>query len=144
MMLLRELTHLPIVTCAPEATISGVARSMERERVGSVVVVDAHGDVVGIITDRDLALEGLGHELDPETPVEAIMSRGVVTISDTADVFDAAEAMAKARCRRLPVVDERGYPVGIVTFDDLMLLLTRQADDLAHTVATESVRPIQV
>lgn len=143
-MMLRELTHGPIVTCSPKEPISAVARSMERERVGSVVVVEVHGDVVGIVTDRDLALEGLGHELDPETPVEAIMSRGVVTIDSTADVFDAAELMAKARCRRLPVVDEHGYPIGVVTFDDLMLLLTRQADDLAHTVATESVRPIQV
>ena len=141
-MMMRELVHSPVVTCSPEESIAGAARSMERERVGSVVVVDVRGDVVGIVTDRDLALEGLGRELDPRTPVESIMTRGVVTIPSSADVFEAAELMAKARCRRLPVVDERGYPVGIVTFDDLMLLWTQQADELAHTVATETVRPL--
>jgi signal-transduction protein with cAMP-binding, CBS, and nucleotidyltransferase domain len=141
MMELYEFIHSPAVTCSAETTLAETARLMEQHNVGSVIVVGSDGGVVGMITDRDLALRGMAQQREPQTPVAEIMTPNVSSIREDADVFDAAREMAISACRRLPVVGVDGTLKGIVALDDLMVLFTRQADDLAHVVAAEMARP---
>jgi CBS domain-containing protein len=82
-------------------------------------VVDDEGRVAGVVTDRDIALRAVGRELSPDTEVGAIMSREVASVSLTADIGTAARQMATRACRRLPVVDDRGRVVAVVSADDL-------------------------
>lgn len=137
-MRLEEFVRTPVITCRPEATLGEVASAMEAHRVGSLVAVDEHGDVVGIVTDRDLVVSGLARDLGPDASIERVMSQDVVSVREDADVFEAVELMAKHRCRRLPVVDADGYPTTVVSFNDLFLLFAQQSDELATTVAAET------
>ena len=135
-MQLREFIHIPAITCPAETALWAVAKLMEADNVGSVVVKGTDGHIVGIVTDRDLALRGLGNQMDPNTPVDQIMTRNVISIGEDADVFEAAGQMATSGCRRLPVLDTDGNVKGIVALDDLTVLFTHQAEHLAQAVST--------
>jgi CBS domain-containing protein len=136
-MRVSELMHTPPVTCRPNATIAEVARLMRDRNVGSVIVVDAVGYLAGIVTDRDVAVRGVGEGRSGDLAVEYVMSRNVATVPLHADVADAAGIMAKRRVRRVPVVDEEDTPHGLVALDDLVRHLGREADAVADTVMVQ-------
>lgn len=136
-MRVSELMHTPAVTCRPNATIAEVARLMRDRNVGSVIVVDAVGYLAGIVTDRDVAVRGVGEGRSGDLAVEYVMSRNVATVPLHADVADAAGIMAKRRVRRVPVVDEEDTPHGLVALDDLVRHLGREADAVADTVMVQ-------
>jgi CBS domain-containing protein len=136
-MRVSELMHTPPVTCRPNATIAEVARLMRDRNVGSVIVVDAVGYLAGIVTDRDVAVRGVGEGRSGDMAVEYVMSRNVATVPLHADVADAAGIMAKRRVRRVPVVDEEDTPHGLVALDDLVRQLGREADAVADTVMVQ-------
>lgn len=96
------------------------ACAMADNHIGSVLVMDDH-EIVGIVTDRDIALDVVAAELDgPTTTLRDIMSDelGCVDIDD--NVSDVLNTMRKHGCRRVPVLAD-GRPAGIVTLDDLIL-----------------------
>jgi CBS domain-containing protein len=132
--------HTPAVMCPPTMTLGETARLMRDRNVGSVLVVDAVGYLAGIVTDRDLAVRGLGESRSADVAVELVMSRDVATVSLHTDVSDAASIMAKRAVRRLPVVDEQGHPHGMVALDDLMRQLGTAVDAVADTVIMQAAR----
>lgn len=138
---LHEFIHSPAVTCAPETAVREVARLMSAQDVGSVIVIDADGAVMGIVTDRDLVIRWLATDRGFETPVGEIMTKGVVSLREDGDIFDAAQQMAMSGCRRLPVVGIDGILKGVIALDDLMVVFARQTDNLATAVATEITKP---
>ena len=91
---------------------------MRDQRVGSVVIVDAAGSPVAMVTDRDLALRVFAEGLDPETAIGDYASRPLVCGEQTMGLDEAAALMVQHRVRRLPVVDA-GRLAGIVTLDDI-------------------------
>jgi CBS domain-containing protein len=92
----------------------------------------ADDEIVGIVTDRDLVVRGLAREASPDASVETVMSAPVITVHEHEDTYDAAAKMARAGCRRLPVVNVAGRLQGVVSFDDIahvfMLRPTRDAN----------------
>ena len=109
----------PAVTCGPEAKLWEVARLMEWEEVGSVVVLNADDSILGIITDRDL-VNAMARELAANSSARDVMAQPVMVVHEHEDVYDAAAKMAAARCRRLPVVNTAGKLVGVVAIDDMV------------------------
>ena len=107
-----------VVTAAPEASAISVARQMRDNRVGSVVIVDAAGSPIAMVTDRDLALRVFAEGLDPEVPVGEHASRPLVCGEPAMQLEEAAALMVRHRVRRLPVVDADRL-AGIVTLDDI-------------------------
>lgn len=96
------------------------ARAMADNHIGAVLVSQP-GGIAGIVTDRDLALAVLGGELDPKTtPLREVMSEQVVACDIDADLDQVVKLMQDNGVRRIPLV-EAGRPVGLVTFDDLIL-----------------------
>jgi CBS domain-containing protein len=130
--------HTPTVTCAPITTVREVGQLMARRRVGSVVVIDEVGEVAGIVTDRDIVLRGVAQGRSGDVPVETLMTRNVATVDPRADVGDAAATMMKRGVRRLPVVDESGHAHGVVTLDDLVRNMGRQADEMSELLRVQS------
>ena len=124
------------VTVGPEESLSKAARLMEQENVGAIVVVQQHRPV-GIITDRDLALAICLHGATPRDPVQKRMMSPVDTIRDVQGIYDATQKMMQLAVRRLPVVDEEGRLVGIVSLDDLLALLSRELRNIAEGVRAE-------
>ncbi len=137
-MKLREFMQSPAYACSPGATLSMAAREMEAHNVGSLVVTDDEGAIVGIVTDRDLALS-LAHGGAGSATVESVMSRNVVTIPDDASLDDAAAAMDSRAVRRLPVADRMGLPIGIICLDDLYRYLTQETITLAGAVRAQGL-----
>jgi CBS domain-containing protein len=108
-------------TVAPGTTVEEAARTMASENVGSLPIVD--GDrLVGVVTDRDLALRVLAEGKDGGTAVGEIASKDVVTIDPQQTLEEAARLMAEHQLRRLPVVEEDGTLVGILAQADLARL----------------------
>jgi CBS domain-containing protein len=101
------------------ASITVAARAMRENDIGDIIVLD--GDrLYGILTDRDIVVRGLADDKDPRTTaVGEICSREVTTVEPTDSVGSAVRLMRERALRRLPVVDERGTVVGIVSLGDL-------------------------
>jgi CBS domain-containing protein len=107
-----------VVTAPPEAPAREVAEIMRDRNVGSVVLVDAAGRPIGLVTDRDLAVTVLADAADPETPIEDSATTPVVTGEVDMELEEAAALMVTHRIRRLPVMDKETL-AGIVTLDDI-------------------------
>lgn len=137
-MKVRELMHTPVVTCGAETTLVQAGRAMADAAVGTIVTVSAEGHPMGIITDRDLAVKGYGRDLPGWTTVGRIMTHAVFTAPADADVHEAVKVMGAHGVRRLPVVDGDGALVGVVAFDDILVHLAHEADELARAVVAQT------
>jgi CBS domain-containing protein len=115
---LSEIMTAGVITATPDSSAISVARQMRDQRVGSVVIVDAAGSPVAMVTDRDLALRVFAAGADPDAPVGDHASRPLVCGEPTMGLDEAAALMVQHRVRRLPVVDA-GRLAGIVTLDDI-------------------------
>ena len=118
----RNVMTENLVFCTPEDTVSKVAQLMKREDIGPVLIVDNERSkkLVGIVTDRDLALKVVGEGRDPKTTkVEEVMSRKLVTCHADDDIENALKAMAQYQLRRIPVVDANMSLVGIISQADV-------------------------
>jgi signal-transduction protein with cAMP-binding, CBS, and nucleotidyltransferase domain len=137
-MRVSELMHTPAVTCTSTTTVSAVARLMATRNVGSIIVIDAVGEVAGIVTDRDIAIRGVAQGRSGDIAVEMLMTGNVASIEPGADIADAAATMMKRRVRRLPVVDDRGHAHGVVALDDIVRNVTRQADEIGDLLLVQT------
>ena len=112
------------VCCLPNDMVAKVAKSMKSKNVGSIPVIDNEKTrkLVGIVTDRDLALKIVAKELDAKsTKVEAVMTRKVVTCSAEDDLQKALDAMSEHQLRRIPVVDNDNKILGIIAQADVAM-----------------------
>jgi CBS domain-containing protein len=123
-----------VETVRPDQMARDAARFMLQADAGSIPVTD--GDrLIGMITDRDIAVRGVALGYGPDTPVSELMTSGVVSTNADELVEEAARKMSEAQVRRLPVIDERQRLVGIVSLGDL----ARESDDETAGQALEGV-----
>jgi CBS domain-containing protein len=110
------------VCCRPDDMVIKVAQLMQSENIGSVPVIENEQtqELVGIVTDRDLALKivAKGHDAN-STKVEAVMTRQIVTCRTDDDLQLALDAMAEHQLRRIPIVDNDNKIVGIIAQADV-------------------------
>jgi CBS domain-containing protein len=103
-------------------TAQAAAQAMKSKDIGAVLVVDSQEtrQLVGIVTDRDLALKVVAGGLDPrQTRVETVMARNMAICAPQDDLQRALDTMSKRQLRRIPVVDEKGRLAGIIAQADL-------------------------
>ena len=118
-MQLKEIITHPVETVEPDASLFDAAKSMLVRDLGWLPVSDA-GKVVGIITDRDIAIRAVAAGLDPQkTTVDAIMSRSVFACSVDGTIEEACQMMEDEQVRRLVVLDENDQLAGVVSLADL-------------------------
>jgi CBS domain-containing protein len=104
----------------PETSIREAAHLMEEEDVGSLPVVDEEARLVGIVTDRDIAIRAVGRGLEPEeTSVMDIASTEVYALTPDDDLDDALQMMARVQVRRLPIVVRENELVGMLAQADV-------------------------
>jgi CBS domain-containing protein len=136
-MTLKDVAIRGVETAGPDATVPVLANTMDEKGVGSVVITEENR-VVGIVTDRDIALT-LAREADPTTLTAAdVMTPEPLTMPPDAGLLELTERMDVESVRRVPIVDDNGIIVGIVTLDDLVRLLSVELDHLAAIIAAES------
>ncbi|SCL42094.1 CBS domain-containing protein [Micromonospora aurantiaca (nom. illeg.)] len=113
-----EFMTTRLVTMDGNDTLMAAAQEMRDSAIGDVVVTDGD-NVVGIVTDRDIAVRGVAENMDPTaTRLNQITSKDVVTVSQNDDAVAAADLMRTYAVRRLPVVDD-GRLVGLISMGDL-------------------------
>jgi CBS domain-containing protein len=119
----KELMTTNPACCTPDATAQQVAQLMEENDCGCIPVVEDGESrfLVGVITDRDLALRGVARGRSPETPVKELMSTDVSAVQPDDTVDRVEELMADLQVRRVPVIDADGCCVGIIAQADLAL-----------------------
>lgn len=136
-----EICNREVIIAQRHDTALQAAKLMREHHVGDVLVVEERGGKrvpVGIVTDRDLVVEIVAPELDPGFITAGdIMVPELATVKENTGVFEAIQYMRGKGIRRLPVVDEDGGLIGIVTLDDLLVLLAEELTALARLVALE-------
>ncbi|NUC74190.1 CBS domain-containing protein [Haloterrigena sp. SYSU A558-1] len=132
-----ELGPKNVVTAGPDTELETVAQRLASNNVGAAVVTEGE-EPVGIVTDRDIALE-VGQSDDVAgTPAEDVMTAGLTTLQADADAIEISRAIKEENARRFPVVDENGELTGIVTLDDLVATIGEQLDNVADTIESQS------
>jgi len=133
-MKVSEVMTREVQTVSPEQSAQEAASFMLSADAGSIPVAD--GDrLIGMITDRDIAVRGVAKGYGPDTPVRELMTDDLVVVRMDEDVAEAAEKMSRAQVRRLPVIDAEERLCGIVSLGDL----SREADDECAEQALEGV-----
>ncbi len=140
-MTIGTICNREVITVQRDATVLHAAMLMRQYHVGDVVVIQNRKNKsipVGIVTDRDIVVELVATELECEViTVGDILITKLIVIKESAGMFEAMQLMADKGIRRLPVVDDDGGLVGIVTLDDLLLLLSKELGTLSKLVTRE-------
>ena len=115
-----------VTTISPEATVMEAAALMSQKRIGALCVVKDDA-VVGVFTERDVLNRVVAARLDPATvKVADVMTSDVMTCGPEGKIADCAAVMSHKRIRHLPVVDDDGKLVGLISTGDLMAMQVSQ------------------
>jgi CBS domain-containing protein len=106
-------------TIRPEQTLREVIQLLAQYNIGALVVVDADGKLVGIISERDVIRQAAQREDVFSLTVEAVMTRKVITGTPQDDLISIAHTMTERRFRHLPILD-RGQLVGLISIGDVL------------------------
>ena len=143
-----EICNREVVVIQKNESVVDAAKLMRKHHVGDVLVVEDRTGIrvpVGIVTDRDLVMEVLAVELDGAClTVEEIMEQEVVTIQEGTGIFEAIQYMRQKAVRRLPVVNNQGGLIGILTLDDILELLSEELLALSHLVRREQQKEAKI
>ena len=118
---IQSMSQRHVVSLGPEASVHEAACVMTHANVGSVLVVDASGAMLGILTERDLMTRVLAKALDPAgTPISKVMTRHPQCVGPEALVSDAVLIMIERGFRHLPVVTDGGRILGVFSVRDAL------------------------
>ena len=133
-MKVSEVMTRDVQTVRPDQPVQEAASFMLSTDAGSIPVIDGNR-LIGMITDRDIAVRGIAKGYGPDTPVRELMTDDIICARHDDDVDDIASKMSEAQVRRLPVIDDQERLCGIVSLGDL----SRGADEDAAREALEGV-----
>ena len=109
------------MTCSPEHTVREAVALMAQKNYGAIIVVDDAGKVLGLVTERDLMRRLINEGRDPETTkVREIMTSDVKVAEADDEIVPWLQMMSNERFRRLPIVDESGKLINIMTQGDFI------------------------
>lgn len=129
----------------PEASAQTAAERMNARNVGTLVVVNKRREPVGMITDRDLAVRVMASGRDPvECLVKDVMTTDPATVTQRTPVEDALRIMRKGPFRRIPVVDDDGQLLGVLSLDDILVLLAEEFGSIGKLLREESPEALAV
>ena len=117
-MKISEVMTREVQTIRPDQTAREAAAFMLSADAGSIPVTEGER-LIGMITDRDIAVRGVAKGHGPDTPVRDLMTSGIVCVNIEDDIGAVVSKMSEAQVRRLPVVDEQQRLCGIVSLGDL-------------------------
>jgi CBS domain-containing protein len=132
-----DIAATDVVTAAREDSVSSVAETMREKNVGSVVVEEENMPI-GIVTDRQIAVEladdqELGYE-----HLDEVMTRDVETIDADSGIYEAAQILGNEGIRRAPLVDDGRELVGLVSLDDILYVLEEEFEAAGDVIEAQS------
>jgi CBS domain-containing protein len=122
-MSIDRIMQRPVVTLPPEATCAEAATLMRDENIGAVVIAES-GRPLGMVTDRDLVIRVIADGMEAgKTQLRDVMSGEPIFLGGERSIEQVIAAMGSLAIRRVPVVDEAGLLCGLVSMDDMLILL---------------------
>lgn len=119
-MLVKEVMNRNLKTVRPEDTVKLAAQIMNENHIGALVVVSGSGEVVGILTERDILINVVATGKSAENvKVENAMTSEIITVSPNKTLEEAADIMTENKIKKLPVIED-GSLVGMITATDLV------------------------
>jgi CBS domain-containing protein len=138
MQTVRDVMTTNVEACTTLDNVYEVAAKMKELNVGAIPIIE-NGQIMGMITDRDLVIRGIAERKPNSQKVTDVMSEHLVTVSPDMSIEEASQLMAKHQVRRLPVV-QNGQLVGIVALGDLAV--NKYSDEKAGAALTEISEPL--
>lgn len=144
-MKVQDIMTTDVRTCGPEDKLAAAAMLMWENDCGIVPVVNGTGQVVGIITDRDICMAvATQHRLATEIAVGAVGANKISTCKHTDDVLTALDLMRREQLRRLPVIGDAGRLVGILSLSDVVRHVKKgESKKGKHVPAKELLRTLK-
>ncbi|MCX7986741.1 MAG: IMP dehydrogenase [Bacteroidales bacterium] len=102
------------VTIHRDATVADALQLMNENKIGGIPVVDENRRLIGIVTNRDLRFE-----TNMRRPVAEVMSKDIISITEQTDLEHAANILQKHKIEKLPIIDEKGMLIGLITYKDI-------------------------
>ncbi len=125
-MLVKDVMTGKAIWVSPETVVRDVASKMRELEIGSLPVSE-NDKLIGMITDRDIALRCCADGFDPETTTaREVMSKGVTWCFDDQEIGDAAHVMEQKHIRRLPVLNRSDKMVGFLSVDDISVKVSHE------------------
>ena len=118
-----------VITVTEKQTLKELSKLMYQRNIGGIIILkdvspnnaSEEGNPIGIITERDIArLVAFSSSLSTDTPTSELMSQPLITINQNSSIKDASDLMQQHNIRRLPVLDNKGKLVGIITAKDIL------------------------
>ncbi len=126
----RDVMREVLITVKDDEPLVSVVKLMNERNIGSIIVVNEEGRAIGVFTERDLLrLIANNANLDALT-VGDVMTRDVIVLNEDASLIKAVHIMAKHGFRHLPIVDEDGRVVGVISIRDAAIALARLLVDM--------------
>ncbi len=129
--------------CTGDQTIQEVAKLMAEMDCGEIPVVDHHGRIQGVVTDRDICCRAVAQGANcAQVPISDVMTSPAVTISAETSIQDCCNLMEEHMIRRVPVVDQNGCCCGIVSQADIAIKTDGSAvDELVREISAPTHSP---
>ena len=130
-------------TASPDESVAVAAERMHQRAVGTLVVVNNTDHIVGMVTDRDLVSRVLAKGRSPtETSVREVMTLAPKTVSEWTPIESALLTMRTGKFRRIPVVDHDNKLVGLISLDDILMLLAEEFSQVGRLLKRETPRSV--
>lgn len=144
-MKLKKVMQKSVVTIQPTGSVKEVAQLMKKKHVGSVIVVDKMNGKertpIGMITDRDITLAIASNEnFSPDLSISKMMSNNLIKSTEEEDIIQALIKMRERGVRRIPVVDHVNNLIGIVSFENLLKVISAKVRNLSLALNDQAVR----
>ena len=139
----QEIMKKPVVCCQETESVQAAALKMRDGNIGFLPVCAAEGRVVGILTDRDIALRLCAEGLDARTtPIGQIMTRRIIACRPGDDVRLVEGLMARNQKSRILIVDEAARPVGVISLSDIARHDRVFAGETMRQVSSREIRAV--
>lgn len=147
-MKISEIMTSNPICCTPDTTLKDAARMMAENDCGQIPVCDSkeNGEVVGVITDRDIVCRAVADGLDiHRTRVRECMSAPVITLASDSDLEDAIDLMELNMIRRLPIIDDTNCVCGMLSLSDIACKTDgRKTTEVTKEVSRPTEEPSRV
>ncbi|MCU4753588.1 CBS domain-containing protein [Halobacteria archaeon AArc-curdl1] len=136
-MAITEMATTDVVTASTETDVRELLEHMDEQSVGSVVITDGN-EPVGIVTDRMIAMAFRENDSIDDLSTDDIMTSDLLTLEDDTTHFEALEMMSSEGIRRLPIVDADGSLAGIITLDDMLMVMAAELSNASDVIAQQT------
>jgi len=139
-MLVKDAMNKDVKTIGENDNVRNAAERMVNNRIGSLVVLSQSGELLGLLTERDILRDVVARgESSDEIKVGEVMTKNIIVISPEATLEDAANVMTENRIKKLPVVDQEGHLIGIVTASDLIAYEQKLVESVAELMVSGNI-----